>query len=314
MGLGRLLLEPAFIVRCVQGTRDGRLLQSPLMICTVQIWLDMIGNIVRHSLFRVYLGFPANSKGRATFVDALAPSLGFMTWWGLALSAGVRCLLDVLRSVQGSGTGNSSQTRLAYILPSHLMSWHMYLPTTDSSIKNLGGFQQDATPAPAAEAALTPSGCVEKEPTKSDIGQLYAWLLSFPHLEKSHSVVYIVYYLAAKLWLDVPALRASELSETTLRISRDVWGLGSDSIQLFVRLIHNPALWQVFVGLGLVSDFADVIKRLFLRQDLPNFLDDLVFQSPDDQHANLITFPLIDHDDEYGIKHKPAGAFPGGDL
>ncbi|KAI7825043.1 hypothetical protein BX661DRAFT_185170 [Kickxella alabastrina] len=314
MGLGRLLLEPAFIVRCVQGTRDGRLLQSPLMICTVQIWLDMIGNIVRHSLFRVYLGFPANSKGRATFVDALAPSLGFMTWWGLALSAGVRCLLDVLRSVQGSGTGSSSQTRLAYILPSHLMSWHMYLPTTDSSIRNLGGFQQDAMPAPAAEAALTPSGCVEKEPTKSDIGQLYAWLLSFPHLEKSHSVVYIVYYLAAKLWLDVPALRASELSETTLRISRDVWGLGSDSIQLFVRLIHNPALWQVFVGLGLVSDFADVIKRLFLRQDLPNFLDDLVFQSPDDQHANLITFPLIDHDDEYGIKHKPAGAFPGGDL
>ncbi|KAJ1810445.1 hypothetical protein LPJ75_004216 [Coemansia sp. RSA 2598] len=57
-----------------------------------------------------------------------------------------------------------------------------------------------------------------------------------------------------------------------MRVCKDVWGIACNSLQLLVRLIQQSTPWQDFVALGLVDDFARILKMLFSRQNMPGLV------------------------------------------
>ncbi|KAJ2807809.1 hypothetical protein H4R21_000337 [Coemansia helicoidea] len=123
LGLCRLLLDPALLAALVGRVRDGRVLRSPLALCAEQLWLDMIGATLRHSLFRTYTGAGAGPTD--------GQRMPFTTWWALALALGTRCLTGVL----ADSSAGLAQVRAACILPAHLLSWHPYLPISEGSAR-----------------------------------------------------------------------------------------------------------------------------------------------------------------------------------
>ncbi|KAJ2723485.1 hypothetical protein GGI07_002609 [Coemansia sp. Benny D115] len=310
IGLGRLLLEPVFITHCVECIRNGQLVESSKMLCAAQIWLDMIGNIVRHSLFRSYLRISASNKVKSGQANEAGPALPFLLWWQLALAASVRCLIDMLPVDTNSDKSTAGHTRLLYLLPSHLMSWYMYLPSSDREIKQFTNLHPSAlTTLTVNLDGTTAATCA----SKSDTDRLYQWLLSFPQPEKSSSMIYIVYFLAAKLWLCAPELQISDVTETALRASRDVWGLASDSLQLLARLLQRSAMHRDFLDLGLVDDFASVLQILVTRKQLPRLVESLVLRPLDERHSDLITIPLADTDDFGELENTHELSYLGGE-
>ncbi|KAJ1646866.1 hypothetical protein LPJ64_001687 [Coemansia asiatica] len=276
IGLCRLLLEPTFIVRSLQGIRSNQFLKHPRLVCAVQIWLDMIGNIVRHSLFRSYLGIGSIPRAMAKTSSSASstssvpmPLIPFSVWWSLAISASTRCMLDVLQSAENSTERDWERMRMLCVLPSHLMSWHLYVPMAEKSVRQMSCLKHGGPSIPADFA--------DKVSLKSDTDQLFKWLSLFKHPERSKSVVFIIYYLATRLWLDIPLLSSSDTChQQNMRICKDIWGIVSDSLQFLVRFIQQSTPWQDFVSLGLVDDFAQVLKVLFTRKDMPSLILHLI--------------------------------------
>ncbi|KAJ2636925.1 hypothetical protein GGF40_002706, partial [Coemansia sp. RSA 1286] len=325
IGLCRLLLEPTLLVRSVEGIRSGKLLLHPRLICTVQIWLDMIGNIARHSLFRSYMGIGSpravaksgtSCGSSGSSANMPTPLIPFAVWWSLALSASTRCMADVLQSAQDNTENDWKRIRMLLVMPSHLMSWHLHVPMTEDSVRQMSCLNQGALQIPARYT--------EMNQVKSDIGQLFKWLALFTHPERSKSIIHIVYYLATRLWLDVPLLnRSNSCEQSIMRISKDIWGIACDSLQFLIRLIQQSTPWQDFVELRLVEDFAQILKMLFTRQGIPSLVLSLTSpkQSLANQDESLNNGQLSGSDSEAGneenshaIAAKPVKEFAADDI
>ncbi|KAJ2877568.1 hypothetical protein H4R27_006161, partial [Coemansia aciculifera] len=313
-GLARLMLEPAIVARFTRHVRDGSMLRSSTMLRAMQMWLDVTGNIVRHSLFRSHLSMFAMSTAvpSATIAGSAEgrASLDFSTWWSLALAASTRCLIDVATM---EGEADSHKTRLACIMPSHLLSWQAHLPATDIPATKLVDLRRYS----ASSSDISGStGRAES------IRQLLAWLVSFPQPAATHvSVLYPVYFLSCKLWLNVKVFdRPSCEHQLSLRVCRDIWGISTDALLFLSRLVTQPALRRVFAKLGLVDDFSsDVLTKLISRQSYPDLVSRCLRdrgqvecalsdheQLLSDDVTDLITIPLVEptNDDKFELEYE----------
>ncbi|KAJ2833116.1 hypothetical protein FBU31_001966, partial [Coemansia sp. 'formosensis'] len=285
-GLARLVMEPAIVVRFVGHVRDGSMLRNAAMLRSMQMWLDVIGNIVRHSLFRFRLHMVALSSAEGD--DG---SMDFSTWWPLALTASARCLVDV-------GEADAQNIRLACIMPSHLLSWQAHLPASDIPAARLLDLRRYG-------ASSSGNGRAQS------LRQLLAWLVSFPQPAATHvSVLCPIYFLSCELWLDVK-LSDSPGQQLPLQVSRDVWGISTDALTFLSRLVVQPALRRTFVRLGLVNDFASsVLTKLISRRDYPPLVarcmhhrghDELALSDHElmsEDVADLVTIPLVESNDK----------------
>ncbi|KAJ2116871.1 hypothetical protein IW146_001198, partial [Coemansia sp. RSA 922] len=313
-GLARLMLEPAIVARFTRHVRDGSMLGSSTMLRAMQMWLDVTGNIVRHSLFRSHLSMFAMSTAVslatvAGSADGRA-SLDFSTWWSLALAASTRCLIDVATM---EGEVDSRKTRLACIMPSHLLSWQAHIQASDIPATRLLDLRR---------YSASSSGISSNTGRAESIRQLLAWLVSFPQPAATHvSVLYPVYFLSCKLWLDVNVFdRPSCEQQLALQVCRDIWGISSDALLFLSRLVTQPSLRRVFAKLGLVDDFAsNVLTKLISRQSYPDLvsrcLRDRVKidyalsdheQPLSDDISDLITIPLVEstNDDKFELEYE----------
>ncbi|KAJ2119697.1 hypothetical protein IW147_005661 [Coemansia sp. RSA 720] len=247
-GICQLLLEPGFLVRCVDGVRAGRVIDNPLVLCSGQMWLDMVGNVVRHSLFRTYAGLAYSTKDTAAM-----PVLPFTAWWSLALASSTRCLLAVLDTDQ-----NVDHIRLACILPSHLVSWHLFIPISDSSIRSF----------------------VNSPTSNADLDRM----LGDPHRFKS--IISVVYFLACNLWRE-SAILDQEHDKDSATLCRDVWGIASDSLHLLQRMLQHAVARRAFVDLGLLDELVDVVCDIVARQNVPRLILRIlkVLDLPNDEPA-----------------------------
>ncbi|KAI9474389.1 hypothetical protein BX667DRAFT_498629 [Coemansia mojavensis] len=105
VGLCQVLLDIEFLKYSICNTKS---FPGSLALCSGQMWLDMIGCIVRHSSLRIYAGL--------TYAN-----VRFFKWWALALSASINRLLSIASSTPYA----ADIIRLACILP--------YLPITEST-------------------------------------------------------------------------------------------------------------------------------------------------------------------------------------
>ncbi|KAJ2345273.1 hypothetical protein GGF43_005264, partial [Coemansia sp. RSA 2618] len=243
-GLCRLLLEPGFLVRCVDSVCSGRVMTNPLALRSGQMWLDMIGNVARHSLFRTYVGLAHTAKqNHSSDVTSLMPTLPFTTWWSLALASSTRCLLAVVKASDVS----ADHVRLACILPSHLLSWHLFVPISESSIRSF----------------------VNSPTSTVDLDQV----LGGPH-GRFKSIISVVCFLACGAWREFAILdqELSDIDEPAMLVCRDVWGIASDSLHLLQRMLQYDFARRVFVDLGLVGELASVVCDLVARQALPRLV------------------------------------------
>ncbi|KAJ2714039.1 hypothetical protein H4R19_001937 [Coemansia spiralis] len=147
LGVCRLLLDPALLAALVDRVRDGRVLRSPRALCAIQLWLDMIGCVVRHSLFRTYTA--GGPRGAAEG----AQQQPFTAWWAQALALGTRCLAGVLAD---GGSADPARVRAACIVPAHLLSWHQFLPIAEGSARAFaaaGGAAYAGTDPPGSGSA-----------------------------------------------------------------------------------------------------------------------------------------------------------------
>ncbi|KAJ2459747.1 hypothetical protein GGI03_005463, partial [Coemansia sp. RSA 2337] len=313
-GLARLMLEPAIVARFTRHVRDGSMLGSSTMLRAMQMWLDVTGNIVRHSLFRSHLSmFPMSTVVPLATVAGSADgraSLDFSTWWSLALAASTRCLIDVATM---EGEADSHKTRLACIMPSHLLSWQAHIQASDIPATRLLDLRR---------YSASSSGISSNTGRAESIRQLLAWLVSFPQPAATHvSVLYPVYFLSCKLWLDVKVFdRPSCEQQLALQVCRDIWGISSDALLFLSRLVTQPSLRRVFAKLGLVDDFAsNVLTKLISRQSYPDLvsrcLRDRVKidyalsdheQQLSDDISDLITIPLVEstNDDKFELEYE----------
>ncbi|KAJ2398132.1 hypothetical protein GGI23_003302, partial [Coemansia sp. RSA 2559] len=213
---------------------------------SLQMWLDIVGAVVRHSFFR-------------SFLDAAA----FRRWWCLALAASVRSIAKCCRLGVAA-----RDLRMALLVPMHLASWQQYLDTTGSAIR---GFTH-----------IMPLLASVNEKVRQDDARLFGWLQSlasekalllFPEAmatpsSTSCSIIPIVYFCACKLWLSVPVLtiEPSEADRPMVaRVCRDVWGIAAEMLHLLVRILHQHlSVYRSFVAprSGLVEDFAVVLSTL----------------------------------------------------
>ncbi|KAJ2489582.1 hypothetical protein IWW37_003862 [Coemansia sp. RSA 2050] len=302
-GLARLMLEPAIVARFTRFVRDGSMLRNPTMLRSMQIWLDMMGNVVRHSLFRSYLSiFGVSTTALLSTIVGSAENrtnLDLSTWWSLALAASTRCLIDVATM---EGEADLYKTRLACIMPSHLLSWQAHLPASDIPANRLLDLRRFIA------STLETSGSNGRA---ESIQQLTAWMASFPQPAATQaSILYPVYFLSCKLWLNVRAFDRPGCPEQQLplQICRDIWGISTDALLFLSRLVTQPALRRVFTRLGLVGDFAsNVLTKLISRQDYPSLLScclrdrsQVDYELSDheqllsDDVNDLITIPLVE--------------------
>ncbi|KAJ2500621.1 hypothetical protein GGH96_002566 [Coemansia sp. RSA 1972] len=233
-GLCNVLLEPAFLVRSIDSVSTNGI-TNPLALCAGQMWLDMVGNVVRHSLFRTYAGLAYSAKDAAT----VTPSLPFTVWWSLALASSTRCLLAVLDTDQ-----NVDHIRLACILPSHLVSWHLFIPISDSSIRSF----------------------VNSPTSNADLDRVLGDPLRFK------SIISVVHFLACNLWREFRILDQEEDFEKLATVCRDVWGIASDSVHLLQRMLQHGAVRRMFVDLGLIDELMSVVCDLVARQNIPRLI------------------------------------------
>ncbi|KAJ2167347.1 hypothetical protein GGH15_002168, partial [Coemansia sp. RSA 562] len=233
-GLCKVLLEPGFLVRSIKSVSTNGDTINPLALCAGQMWLDMVGNVVRHSLFRTYAGLAYSAKDAAT----VTPSLPFTVWWSLALASSTRCLLTVLDTDQ-----NIDHIRLACILPSHLVSWHLFIPISDSSIRSF----------------------VNSPTSNSDLDRV----LGDPPRFKS--IISVVYFLACNLWREFRILDQEDI-ENSATVCRDVWGIASDSLHLLQRMLHHAVVRRAFVDLGLIDELMSVVCDIIAHQNIPKLI------------------------------------------
>ncbi|KAJ2326910.1 hypothetical protein IWW51_002034 [Coemansia sp. RSA 2702] len=252
-GMCQLLLEPVFLARCIVCVRDGQVISSPLALGAGQIWLDMIGNVVRHSLFRAYVGLSHGANDGGASISP-KPNIPFTAWWSLALTASTQCLLMVI----SASSVSIEHVRLACILPSHLVSWYLYMNISESSAKSF-------VAAPVSTA---------------DLDQALAD--SQPRLFKS--VVSVVYFLACGLWREFPMLQQTyEADDAVLYVCRDVWGIASDSLRMLQQIIRYSAVRKAFVDLGLVGELSTVVCDLIAKQNIPQLVSQVLetYDKPD---------------------------------
>ncbi|KAJ2850600.1 hypothetical protein IWW36_001781 [Coemansia brasiliensis] len=227
VGLCQVLLDTEFLKYSVVSTKS---VPSSLALCSGQIWLDMIGNIVRHSSLRIYAGLTHTN-------------VQFFKWWTLALSVSINRLL----SIADSAPYTADMIRLACILPSHLMSWHQYLPITESTSRSF---------------VLPPA-------SSPQIASLFSNSpLRFP------LIIDVIYFLACDLWRELPLLNQSynEAAKLTLHVCRDVWGIALDALHLLRRISHYKGVRQKFIDHGLVEKLGIVVSDLTARRNMPKLL------------------------------------------
>ncbi|KAJ1987809.1 hypothetical protein GGI25_005573 [Coemansia spiralis] len=291
MGICNVMLDPQLLAYYIEAVHSGKLQQGTRAFSSIQIWLDMIGNVVRHSLFRSYLGGLSGSAGADTSRRAAglgpASQKSFLLWWRMALAASAWCLLDIL----GSANMNAERLRLALVMPSHLASWQQHLPATESALKGFFKLQSS---------------------TSSDkhLSKLYGWLESLLHLPgaRSSSVLHIVYFFACRLWLSLPLLdyKHSELQNAVLHISRDVWGIAAELLQLLMRMLHQPVVHKLFVESRLVCEFSNILVQVVAKTGIPNAISDILsigakvnIPSPQPittEDSDMITIPFFESD------------------
>ncbi|KAJ2400686.1 hypothetical protein GGI23_001882, partial [Coemansia sp. RSA 2559] len=250
LGATALLLHPRLLVRAIEcldpETRASSSSPGERTFVSLQMWLDIVGAVVRHSFFR-------------SFLDAAA----FRRWWCLALAASVRSIAKCCRLGVAA-----RDLRMALLVPMHLASWQQYLDTAGPAIR---GFTH-----------IMPLLASMNEKVRQDDARLFGWLQSlegekalllFPEAmatpsSSSCSIIPIVYFCACKLWLSVPML-TTEPSEAdrpmVARVCRDVWGIAAEMLHLLVRILHQHlSVYRSFVApsSGLVEDFAVVLSTL----------------------------------------------------
>ncbi|KAJ2451773.1 hypothetical protein EV183_003368 [Coemansia sp. RSA 2336] len=235
VGLCQVLLDIEFLKYSITSTKS---VPGSLALCSGQIWLDMIGSIVRHSSFRIYAGL--------TYTN-----VRFFKWWTLALSVSVNRLLDIASSTPYA----ADMIRLACILPSHLMSWHQYLPITESTSRS---FMLSPVSSPQLRS-----------------------LFSSPQL-RFPLIIDVLYFLACDMWRELPILnqKYSEMTTLAQHVCRDIWGIASDALHLLRRISHYENVRRMFIEHGLVDKLGIVVGDLIARQNMPKLL---VFQSPQKQ-------------------------------
>ncbi|KAJ2077576.1 hypothetical protein H4R24_005048 [Coemansia sp. RSA 988] len=297
-GICRLLLDPHILKVYIGRVRDGKLLETPLALCSYQIWLDMIGNVVRHSLFRTYIGLSHGSQDNNISDRTDHHHLLFKTWWRLALALSIKCLLDVLED----SDGNAERVRLACIMPSHLVSWLAYLPMTEGFIRGLvcTGYSQ-----------------------YSDID-----------LGPFKSVVYTIFFLACRLWREIPMLDQNDLrSKNALRICRDVWGISYGSIRFLKHAARYRVVRRAFMELNLAPKLCEIVADLLSGTGTPELIlsiksdamissNKLHLPGNGDMEHDPLSFPLLElsenidlasdedrdrHDDSQSIYIEPRG-------
>ncbi|KAJ2657991.1 hypothetical protein IWW48_004249 [Coemansia sp. RSA 1200] len=259
VGSTNLLLHPQLLARATSRPRCFALDSAARAFVALQMWLDLIGAVVRHSFFRSFLG-----------------ARRFARWWCLALAASARHL--VATTSRGADAG---WLRTALTVPMHLASWQQHLATS-------GGAASDFThlrPRPAADSSDNNISSANYWDAK-----LFGWLAALDQkltsgvleaastpgsgdaLTPRHprSVLRIVYFCACRLWLSVPLLNGSSTQQQhppmVLRVCRDVWGVAAEMLQFLARLLRQPAVRRRFVAprSGLVDGFGSVLSTLAL--------------------------------------------------
>ncbi|KAJ2480422.1 hypothetical protein EV174_003735 [Coemansia sp. RSA 2320] len=285
IGLGQLMLEPRLLVHFTSRVRDGSILQSPAMLRAMQMWLDIIGFVLRYSSLRTHSGvFVTASNASAISSKSIPGQLTFPDWWPLALAASAQCLNDAVAAPNDSAL-DISKLRLACIMPSHILSWYMHLPLSlDASSPALAKLLQPALESDNGRHGGLTNENIGAVNDNYALQQLHACLASFPQPNppsQSASVVHPVYLLACRLWLNVKlfeqplkATRDTHSQQLVLQICRDIWGISSDALHLLSRMVlTQPTMRGAFVALGLVGDFSrDVLVRLVSNQGYPGLL------------------------------------------
>ncbi|KAI8320781.1 hypothetical protein GQ54DRAFT_201664 [Martensiomyces pterosporus] len=260
-GLCCLMLEPEIVAKFAGCVHSGRLLKEPLLLRSAQIWLDMIGSVAMHSLFRSYLCFFPESC-------STSPTFGFGYWWSLALAAGTRCLIDI----SSSGQIEPNKIRLASILLSHLASWSIYLLADTGVLRSLSALHALYRVGEGVHAAEN------GHRDNTSLHRLLSWLSSFPHPPASKSVVYVVYFLACRLPLSLGVFEtySDEDEESVLRVSRDISGIASDLLRFLGRIIQHPVLRPAFLSLEAADEYITVLKRWLGKRQLPRLISEML--------------------------------------
>ncbi|PIA14134.1 hypothetical protein COEREDRAFT_82957 [Coemansia reversa NRRL 1564] len=195
----------------------------------------------------------------------------FKTWWCLALGLSIKCLLAVLETPNVT----TDSMRLACIMPSHLVSWLVYLPMAESFIRGLvySGYSQHSD--------------VDLGPFKS--------------------IVYTMFFLACRLWREFPILDQSDLSDDmdALRICRDVWGISYGALCFFKHASRYRVIRRAFMELDLAGQFCEVVAALFSGAGTPELIssikhDAMLFASKqalpknDNLEHDPLSFPLLE--------------------
>ncbi|KAJ2161137.1 hypothetical protein GGF46_001727 [Coemansia sp. RSA 552] len=237
-GLCELLLVPSFVDRCTafvahcEEDTNG----YSLVLRAGQIWLDMIGSIARHSLFRTHIGIACGTSPSA----AGDGRLQFHVWWIRALAMGTDCLVGALAS-----PGDMDRIRLACILPAHLLSWHKYLPATPGFVERFAGLK---APLVTEDA---------QQPRQSAISVIY----------------FLACRLWYQLRLLDPELGDDP---ATLRVGRDVWGISSDALGMLQGLVRFLAARRLLRDLGLLEDLGCLVSDLMADQNTPQLIARLI--------------------------------------
>ncbi|KAJ2086376.1 hypothetical protein IW138_005747 [Coemansia sp. RSA 986] len=296
LGACKMLLHPQLLANAIDAldpVNKTSISSDSKAFVPLQMWLDIVGAVVRHSFFRSFLG-PAS----------------FQRWWCLALAASVRSIANGCKQPDLT----ADRLRMALIVPTHLASWQQYLSTSGAAI---AGFTQ--------LAPLPPTDDTVDEAAYWD-SRLFGWLKSLDSLllpgvtaaPGSSSIIYIVYFCACKLWLSVPLLdnTPSEGERPMVyRICRDIWGIAAEMLHLLMRMLQqHSAVHRSFVSSRsrLVEDFSTILVTLTAgREKFPCVVADIVASNSDSQlsvqnaiddedgsglSSDLITIPLFDPD------------------
>ncbi|KAJ1958174.1 hypothetical protein GGI12_004804, partial [Dipsacomyces acuminosporus] len=140
---------------------------------------------------------------------------------------------------------------------------------------------------------------------------LLSWLSSFSHPSSppSKSIVSIVYFLACRLplCLKIFDVYTPEMEKGLLGVSRDIWGIATESMQFLVRIAQHPALRQSFLGLDAADDYIGVVKAWLTQEQLPKLVSQLVdignkpvsYSSHfAEEEADLIAIPEFEDEDQ----------------
>ncbi|KAJ1934375.1 hypothetical protein FBU59_005720, partial [Linderina macrospora] len=243
-GIGKLLLDPQILVRFVECTRSGQLLEKPEAMRISQIWLDMIGTVFSHSLLRSRLNcLVATTSGPV--------KLDFEFWWLLALAASTRCHIDIA----GVSAAPVGQLRLASMLLAHLTSWFSILRAETYAVRCLV-----RQPFPEIPSASCPG-----------FEKLTGWLHSFEYMDRPNPMVNLVYVVACKLPLSVEMLKRSpeENDMDAAHVSRDICGIANDAAVFLRRMLSHQTFSSSFRHPKLIAEYAANLRCWLTDDNLP---------------------------------------------